>query len=941
MLPDRAELLILLGLLVLQAGLPRPPSIPKALSKQPSRAGCHAIGGPAPALRPGQILACELASGEEHVYRIPLTAGDFLPAQVDQDGIDIIVMLFDPLGRPLLRTDSPNGRRGDEQVQAVAGISGNYRLKLSASAGNWRGAYRLSIGVIHPATEDERVSAAAFQLLTEGDDLKGQQRFGPAAQKYHAAERIWASVNKIQGQILALERLGILSDMQNVKQVALPWYREGLLLAHRSGDRAAEARLANRVASMLVQLDDIREAERLSQRALELAADQKDLREQALAHNNLALALKSLGKVQEVLASYGEAERLLQELREPAQVAQVLCNQGEFLLSVGQSEQALRFFERALAQLEQEDEPRVRLTVLNGAGLAFQELGYSRKALWSYHLALRLAGNPGDRAFILTRLSTVLLENNDLLQAEDALRKGLDLARGLHEPRRVAYALADLAHLQDLLERETKALGLFEEALDILRDLEDPATQASVLFGRAEAERDLGRFHDAITSIETSIRLVESVRSNLASDLRVSFFGLRHRYYELYIDLLMEQHLRNPGAGYDLQAFQASEQSRARSLLDDVIGSKPMAAMSLDEIRRNVLDQDSVLLVFALGKRRSFLWVVTEVSLKAYVLPKQAEIDAAALAVWRGLSSKRSARTEVRYLSGILFSGVTEPLASKPLLVSPDGALHLVPFSALCDPAVRGGCGQKSLRPLIMDHEIVVLPSASVIAGMRHKLASRKPAPKLLSIIADPVFQWGDDPGEDLPGGRLLPLHYTRKEADKILKLVSPKPSYQAFEFEASRDAAMSPGFLASQILHIATHNLPADHPDFNGLVFSRYDKAGRARNGFLRAREIADLKLSAELVVLSACGTGLGRDVRGEGPMGLTRAFLHAGAKRVVVSLWNVRDEETSTLMARFYEGMLRDNLSPAAALRKAQISLASRPPRSWAGFVLQGEPR
>ena len=153
----------------------------------------------------------------------------------------------------------------------------------------------------------------------------------------------------------------------------------------------------------------------------------------------------------------------------------------------------------------------------------------------------------------------------------------------------------------------------------------------------------------------------------------------------------------------------------------------------------------------------------------------------------------------------------------------------------------------------------------------------------------------------------------------------------------------MTPEFLTAQILHIATHNLPEGHPEFSGLVFSRYDEAGKRRMGFLRAREIYNLSVPAELVVLSACGTGLGRDLRGEGPMGLTRAFLHAGAKRVVVSLWDVQEKETATFMSRFYHGMLQQNLSPAAALRAAQVWMAKEkyPPQAWAGFVLQGEPR
>jgi tetratricopeptide (TPR) repeat protein len=892
-------------------------------------------------------LVCDLDSGEEHVYQIPLSAGDFIEARLVQHGIDIRAELLDPAGRLLFLMDSPNGRSGEEPVLVVADVSGTYRLKLIAAVGNRHGRYQLYVGNVHRAREAERTSFTALRNLAEGDGLKRIGRTEQAIAGYRAALAGWTSIGDTKGQVLALERLGNLFELKKRYENALLSYKSAMPLAHALRDRSAEARFSNRSGLMLQELGRIREARELSQTALRLATEIGDIQEQAQAYNNLAMISKSLGQVQAVLTSYETSERLWQGLDEPAQLGRIFSNHGEFLLAMGQPEAALEIFNKALDQLDLEDEPNVRSAVLNGLGLAYHDLGFRRKALWAYGLALKLAENASDRAFVLSRFGTALRDENRLPQAEYALKKSLELARSLHEPRRIAFALADLAHLQDLRNREEQALRLFAEALEILTKLEDPGAKASVLFGRAEAQRDLGRLQDAITSITTSIALVESMRSQLESDLGVSFFADRHRYYELYIDLLMELHFKNPRAGYATQAFTASERSRSRSLLDDLAGGPATAAMSVDEIRKNVLDPDSVLLVYALGERRSFLWVVTPASLDVHVLAKRVEIEEATLKFWR---NKALVKSERQALSRMLFPPTIRSFGRRLLLISPDGALHLVPFSALCEPGSPNDCAS-----LMFDHEIVVLPSASVIGGMRRMLASREPARNLLALVAAPVFQRDDERFEELglprkretenslPGGLLPRLDYSETEAKKIQELVSPESIVRALGFDATREFAVSAKFRESQILHIATHNLPEGHPDLAGLVFSRYDKAGRRRDGFLRAREIYDLRVPAELVVLSACGTGLGRNVRGEGPMGLTRAFLHAGAKRVVVSLWNVREEETAIFMARFYRGMLRERLSPAAALRATQISMAKEgyAPRAWAGFVLQGEPR
>ncbi|MEY2457530.1 MAG: hypothetical protein QOK06_2630, partial [Acidimicrobiaceae bacterium] len=284
--------------------------------------------------------------------------------------------------------------------------------------------------------------------------------------------------------------------------------------------------------------------------------------------------------------------------------------------------------------------------------------------------------------------------------------------------------------------------------------------------------------------------------------------------------------------------------------------------------------------------------------------------------------------------------------------------------------------------PLIANHEIVNLPSASTLSVVRGELAGRPQAPRSVIALADPVFMKDDErvkrirdkqlrdsakSGNEAPvrgenaidrqlvkatedtgvatEGMYVPrLPGTRQEAQQIVAMTPPAESRLALDFAASRETATNAELSQYRYVHFSTHGLlNSVHPELSGLVFSLVNERGETQDGFLRAHEIFNLKLPAEVVVLSACQTGIGKDIRGEGLVSLTRGFMHAGAPRVVVSLWDVSDWGTTELMVRFYHGMLKEGMRPAAALRAAQVSLMNNKrwasPYYWASFTLQGE--
>jgi CHAT domain-containing protein len=378
-------------------------------------------------------------------------------------------------------------------------------------------------------------------------------------------------------------------------------------------------------------------------------------------------------------------------------------------------------------------------------------------------------------------------------------------------------------------------------------------------------------------------------------------------------------------------------------------------------------------LEYALGEERSFLWAVTPTSLRAYTLPPRAEIEAVALRAYGFLTKSNqrqytgSSELAAAELSRMILGPVVAELGRKRLAVVSDGVLQYVPFGALPIPEAAGATPKR--RPLIVDLEVVNLPSASVLATMRHEMSERRRGTRTVAVFSDPVFNTEDprvkqarNGGEKTNGDESKTesdlvrsaeetgltsferLIHTRKEAEAIIALAPRGQGFKALDFAASRATVMNAGLDQYRIVHFATHSLlNSRNPELSGIVLSLVDEAGSAQEGFVRAYEIYNLKLNADLVVLSACSTALGKEIKGEGLAGLTRGFMYAGTPRVIASLWNVRDEATAELMKRFYRNMLIGKSSPSAALREAQISMWREPrwaaPYYWAGFVLQGE--
>jgi CHAT domain-containing protein len=419
-------------------------------------------------------------------------------------------------------------------------------------------------------------------------------------------------------------------------------------------------------------------------------------------------------------------------------------------------------------------------------------------------------------------------------------------------------------------------------------------------------------------------------------------------------------------ASQDVESQIRSESPRYAALTNP----QPLTAR---EVQTRIVDRDSVLLQYFLGMNRSYVWAVTSDRIAAYTLPGRAEIERRVRPYRERLSNPTptaaSARDsqEALAVSQLLLGPVARHLDRPRVLILADGILQLLPFPALPQPGRKAG----PPVPLVVDHEVVSLPSASTLALVRDYWKQTNEWSKPIAVFADPVFE-ADDPRmvvaaskaarasapeadrttaepasralRDLPGfGAGIPRLLGSQREARGIQALAPGVDIR-LGFDANRAAAGSPDLARYRIIHLATHGVVNDrHPELSGIVLSLFDRDGKAEDGYLRLNDIYNLHLPVDLVVLSACSTALGKDIVGEGLVGLVRGFMYAGARRVIASLWKVDDAATSALMTEFYRGLFERNLTPAAALRAAQVELFTntqwKDPFYWAAFILEGE--
>ena len=873
-----------------------------------------------------------------------------------------------------------------------------------------------------------------------------------ALEYYEQAHSLAKKQGDKANETTLLNNIGGVYDILGEPQKALEYYEQSLAMATDLNNRSLQGDVLNNIGAIYYSQSDTLKALNYYNQALKIRRVLNDPATIASTLSNIANIYTSMGEQERALQYLEESLVLRQKAKDIRGEANTLYYIGYTHASLGDTTKALEYYNQALPLRRVVGDRRGEALTLKNIGVALNSRGELQQALTYLSQALDLQRTIKDRrseALTLEQIGSVHTQSGDLVLANQFYNEALTASQAVGDKRieatvlkgmaRVARELGELENSRKYIEDSIAKIETVRGQVDIQMRASFTGVQHSAYEFYIDLLMRLHRLNPAKELDQTALQVSERFRarslleslSEISANIRQGVDAellKRERTISQQINAKAERLMQARGQQnakdrvstlnkelYELEDQYAQTQAAIRKANPGYAAITQPQSLDVPAIQKE-LDENTLLLEYALGEERSFVWVVANNSLTTYELPKQSEIKPVAQQVYEALTARtlvvnvetpqakqaRIAQADAQFtqastkLSEMLLAPLASQLGNKRLVIVADGALQYVPFGALPEEVVGGWwsvIGEKNTstdnrqtsdrnrppttnrRPLILSHEIITLPSASVIGVMRKELAGRTVAPKMLAVIADPVFAADDERAkvskvklakagstetaargivheeakssgdQKMSGGLKIPrLPFTHQEADQIFALAPKASSFRATDFKASRATVTDPELGKYRYLHFATHGLlDSEKPGLSSLVLSMLDEQGNPQDGFFRAHELYNLKLPAELVVLSACQTGLGKEIKGEGLVGLTRGFMYAGAARVIVSLWSVNDKATAELMTKLYQSMLQKGESPAAALRSAQVAMWKQKqwsaPYYWAAFTLQGE--
>jgi CHAT domain-containing protein len=845
------------------------------------------------------------------------------------------------------------------------------------------------------STQEQLGNIYDLGLITNnfGYTFYNMGRFEEARAAYQRAAGLLENLGEATAELNPRFNLAVLEVERGYLAAAIETFERTLeILPEGRLDEYRSAALNNLGAAHLA-FGDAEQALQTFDAALELQTRIDDRQGRGRTLRDIGQTYYGLGELELAAQYLAQALPIARQTSDGRNQEASLRALGNVAFAQGDYAAALSYHQQAL-QTAASIFDRARLQILVAKDL--RALGRGADALAAATEASRSADNFDSdhlRADASLELAEVYLaiEQADSNEHTGEAARHFNLARNIYAQIGLASSLAAVDHgLALLAAREGRledALAHGEASLMELERLRtrvaDPELRAFLAGTRRDYYESQIEFHMALqatagedddTHLRRALETSERARARLTADLlQEASIDL-----EAQVDPKFKQQERELYAALAEQSFQRGKLLQGSATAEQM--SAVVATMSGLENRLNLLeiqmrrsspsfaslghaqtltvadiqaalDADTVLLQYALGQPASYAWIVTQSSIEVVRLADKDTIETAARALIDELNvytgTPRSPQSMQR-LADLVLTPVASRLDAPRVVLALDGALQYVPMAVL--PV-------NASATLLSDHEVVEIPSMSAIAALR-KRESPGTAAKTLAVFADPVVG-RDDPRMDSVTpqfaaatlftrsswqGDLARLQSSAYEAESISGLVAQGDRLLASGFDASRSAVLDGDLESYRYIHFATHGLiDSRYPGLSALALSSFDALGQPRDGMLRLHDIYNLDLNADLVVLSACETALGREVRGEGLIGLTQGFMYAGARSVIASLWQVPDRATAELMTHFYSYLLEHDLNPAQALRRAQLDVAAarrwRDPYFWGGFVLLGD--
>lgn len=820
----------------------------------------------------------------------------------------------------------------------------------------------------------DRKRGVAEAHVAIGEYQMGQNDLLESEKSLQIALSLFQELHAADQQATILIYLGFLEYRNGAWQNALGFYTRAQSLIDEKAEPYRMAQINGGLGEAFLESG-------LPEVALDKFRESLDYFRLSKAQRGVRAMIWSIGRAHYASGNYRDALTSLQEARtdaasnnDPALAA--FCDDylGRTYYALHDYAAALSHFQSALDGYEKAGNVMERSRTLALMGQVYQGQGNLQKAWKNYETALKkfraLADHVNESA-TLYAMGSLKLRESDLDAAESYLQQSISVTENMRRSSTSGdLTTAFSATVHDRYETYIECL-MRKHYANPTGSLDVRAFEMSELArGRSLAELLRNTQTNFAPGLDPELAKREK---SLRQSLRVKANSKT--------TLLAKQY--TPEELKALEAELARLEAEYKQVTDTITARHPSygqisqpTGWNLRQIQEQVVaDDQTVLLEYSLGSEKSYVWAVTRNNIHSHELPAQASINEAAQKLYQLLKSAgdgerdKELKLATLELSQLILSPIAPELNKRRVIVVPDGALNYIPFQIM--PASSAGD-----EPLVATSEIINAPSASILGQLREETERRQPPTKVLAAFGDPVFasnyaqykdtrtseyiasaqplgveEWQhalrdiEPEGDSFNPATMRPLFYSKLELAKLRDVAGPD-SFVSTGFDATREKLAEADLTNYAILHFATHGiLDPKRPEKSGLFLSMVNRDGRAANGFVGLQDIYNLHTPVDLVVLSACRTGLGKDVRGEGLIGLTRGFMYAGASSVVASLWKVDDEATAELMKQFYINMLQRQMPPAAALRAAQNSIRQEPqwrsPYFWAAFTLQGEYR
>ena len=782
-----------------------------------------------------------------------------------------------------------------------------------------------------------------------------------------------------------LTNIGVISDWKGDTQEALEWYKKALRIIEELDNIQRKAWILGNIGVVYEKLSDYPQALDYYHQALKIFQDLKNRADEAWMLGNIAAVNSKLGDDKKALDYFTRALKIMQEVGDKKYEGWVVGTIGSIYKRLGETDKSFEYLNKALNIAREIGDKRIEIAHLGNIGSNYQELGEYEKSAECLKQGLEIAEQIGDKMSateLLIILGILHRDLKDFNKSIEDFNKALLIGNEISAPRIVWNAEWGLALSYEKKDKFYEAIKHYKNAINTIESvrgkLETEEQKVGFLRGKIEIYEGFIRLlfklwekEKNLAYIQESFHVAERAKSrafldmiaeakvsptaSLSSELEFQEKNLQRQLTNIQ-QKLMDAKIKEEEREKLYLELQQIESKYNEFILELRENNPKYASLvypepyTLDKVQQKLLDEKTFMIEFFMGEENSFSWIISKDKILWFnSFPSEKELFEK-IATYQSQISQRKIKLNFQLGKEIFDILLKDALGQVPLsshlIVIPDGPLLRFPFEALVTEIKKG-----SPRYLLEDFTLTYAPSASVLGEVKKIQKTTITEPIDLLALGNPVIE---EEGKEVSatfeflrssGVHLSPLPFAEEEVFSINQIYREKGKDTELyvKEKALEEVVKSRNTEQFNTLHFATHGLIDDQvPALSGLILTPSEDP-EGEDGFLRLNEIFNLSLNADLITLSACETALGKEVRGEGMIGLTRAFFYAGARSIVASLWMVSDRSTSELMEDFYLNLV-EGKKPAEALRQAKIKLLKGPdllykhPFFWAPFVIMG---